>query len=101
MSEGPKERFKGVIKFFNPSKGFGFIRRDGAQDVFVHATELRQSGIMDLTPVQTGVPVEFSVVLGSDKEGKQRGPKAVDIVLMPLPVAAGEVGAVSEQSAAS
>ena len=82
MSDG-KERFQGVVKFFNPSKGYGFIRRDGSQDVFVHATELRQSGIMDLTPITTGANVEFSVVFGEDKNGQKRGPKAIDIVLLP------------------
>ena len=87
-----KERFQGVVKFFNPSKGFGFIRRDGSQDVFVHATELRQSGIMDLSPITTGTNVEFSVVLGEDKSGAQRGPKAVDIKITgQTPVAPVEV----------
>lgn len=85
MNEESKERFQGVVKFFNPSKGFGFIRRDGAQDVFVHATELRQSGIMDLTPIQTGTNVEFEVVFGTDKEGTKRGPKAINIKLLEPP----------------
>lgn len=82
MSDEKLVRYQGVVKFFNPSKGYGFIRRDGSQDVFVHATELRQSGIMDLTPVTTGAAVEFSVVVGEDKAGSKRGPKAVNIVII-------------------
>lgn len=40
------KKLQGVIKFFNAEKGFGFIKpNDGGKDVFVHAREVRQSGI--------------------------------------------------------
>jgi CspA family cold shock protein len=68
---------EGVVKFFNPDKGYGFIRRDGGQDVFVHANELRRSGIMDLTPITTGAKLAFAI---EQVDGK--GPKATDIVLL-------------------
>ena len=78
MTDG-NERFAGVVKFFNPDKGYGFIRRDGGQDVFVHANELRRSGITDLTPITTGAKLEFAVEIIDNK-----GPKAVSIVLVAL-----------------
>lgn len=79
MAEGNGgSRMNGTVKFFNPDKGYGFIRRDGGQDVFVHANELRKSGIMDLTPVTTGAGIEFDVVV----EGK--GPKATNCKLLPV-----------------
>ena len=71
-------RLSGTVKFFNPDKGYGFIRRDGGQDVFVHATELRRSGIMDLSPIQTGVKLEFEIEIVDGK-----GPKAIEIKLVP------------------
>ncbi len=43
----------GVVKFFNTSKGFGFIAPDGGgKDVFVHVTALQRSGIADLAEGQ-------------------------------------------------
>jgi CspA family cold shock protein len=70
-------RYSGTIKFFNPDKGYGFIRREGGQDVFVHANELRKSGIVDLEPIKTGSRLEFAVEMVVDK-----GPKAISIVLL-------------------
>jgi len=32
----------GVVKFFNEAKGFGFIKEDGGQEIFVHATGLKE-----------------------------------------------------------
>ncbi len=72
------EKANGVVKFFNLNKGYGFIRRDGAQDVFVHANELRKSGIMDLTPVECGAGIEFDVEIVPDK-----GPKATNLKMLP------------------
>jgi cold shock CspA family protein len=46
--------------------------------VFIHANELRRSGIADLTPIVTGTKLEFDVEV---VEGK--GPKAIDIKLVP------------------
>lgn len=77
MVEG-NGRVSGIVKFFNPDKGYGFIRRDGGQDVFVHANELRRSGIVDLTPIITGAKLEFDV-----EQVEKKGPKAINIMLMP------------------
>ena len=75
-------RFMGTVKFFNPDRGYGFIRREGGQDVFVHANELRRSGIVDLEPITTGSKMEFAVEMVPTK-----GPKAIDIVMLPEDVA--------------
>jgi CspA family cold shock protein len=51
---------KGVVKFFNPQKGFGFIvRDDGGEDVFVHISAVEQAG---LTGLADGQPLEFTLV---------------------------------------
>jgi CspA family cold shock protein len=51
---------KGVVKFFNPQKGFGFIvRDDGGEDVFVHISAVEQAGLSDLAD---GQPLEFTLV---------------------------------------
>lgn len=51
---------KGVVKFFNPQKGFGFIvRDDGGDDVFVHISAVEQAGLTDLAD---GQPLEFTLV---------------------------------------
>jgi len=45
---------KGKVKFYNHSKGFGFIEPEsGAKDVFVHATALERAGLTSLTEGQT------------------------------------------------
>ena len=59
-------RVTGTVKFFNTSKGFGFIQPDGgAKDVFVHATALETSGISSLNE---GDKVSF--VLEDDRRGR-------------------------------
>jgi CspA family cold shock protein len=56
---------KGVVKFFNAQKGFGFIvRDDGGEDVFVHISAVEQAGLSDLAE---GQPLEFTLV---DRGGK-------------------------------
>ena len=65
----------GTVKFFNSSKGFGFITPDeGGTDVFVHVTAVEQSGLPGLTD---GQKVSFDTE--PDKRGK--GPKAVNLQL--------------------
>jgi len=61
----------GTVKFFNATKGFGFISpEDGSKDVFVHISAVEASGLSTLDRDQK---VEFEV------EPDQRGPKAVNI----------------------
>ncbi|WP_066696208.1 cold-shock protein [Sphingobium amiense] len=71
---------KGVVKFFNGQKGFGFIvRDDGGEDVFVHISAVEQAG---LTGLAEGQPLGFTLV---DRGGKV---SATDLVIdgEPLPV---------------
>ena len=54
----------GVVKFFNTSKGFGFIAPEGGgKDVFVHITALQRSGLQQL---EEGQKVSFEVSPGRD-----------------------------------
>ncbi len=49
----------GTVKFFNQSRGFGFIEpEDGGKDVFVHVTAVEQAGI---SPLEEGDKVEYEV----------------------------------------
>ncbi len=51
---GPAERLDGVVKWFDVTRGFGFISPgDGGKDVFVHMSALRRSGLETLTTGQT------------------------------------------------
>ncbi len=71
---------KGVVKFFNGHKGFGFIvRDDGGEDVFVHISAVEQAG---LTGLAEGQPLEFTLV---DRGGRV---SATDLKIEgdPLPV---------------
>jgi CspA family cold shock protein len=65
------ERVAGVVKWFNEAKGYGFISRDGGEDVFVHYSAIQSQGFRTLAE---GQRVEFTV---------ERGPKglqATDVV---------------------
>ena len=57
-------RKDGTVKWFSPSKGFGFIEQDFGDDLFVHQSEIRQSGFRYLN---LGDRVEYQV--GSGKKG--------------------------------
>ena len=58
MSE---ERFVGTVKWLNATKGFGFIGREGGEDVFVHFSAIQMEGYKRLEENQK---VEFSVEQG-------------------------------------
>ncbi|MCD6256044.1 MAG: cold-shock protein [Deltaproteobacteria bacterium] len=52
-------RFKGVVKWFNDSKGYGFIQRENGADVFVHFSAIEGEGYKTL---KEGQKVEFEVI---------------------------------------
>jgi cold shock protein len=58
----------GTVKFFNAEKGYGFISREGADDVFVHYSNIQGSGYRSLDEGQT---VEFDVAPGRKGEEAQ------------------------------
>jgi len=51
----------GTVKFFNAEKGFGFISREGGEDVFVHFSNINGTGYRSLTE---GQRVQFDVAPG-------------------------------------
>jgi len=55
------DRVVGTVKWFNNSKGYGFISRQDGEDVFVHHTAIESEGFRSLTE---GQQVEFEVVQG-------------------------------------
>ena len=61
---------KGRVKWFNAEKGFGFIERDGGNDVFVHFSAITMDGFKTL---DEGAEVEFDVVDGA------KGPQAANV----------------------
>ncbi|OGF04968.1 MAG: hypothetical protein A2W00_08255 [Candidatus Eisenbacteria bacterium RBG_16_71_46] len=65
------ERGQGAVKWFNHSKGYGFIHADGGEDVFVHVSALQSEGGK---PLAEGDRVEFDVVPGA------RGRQAAHVV---------------------
>lgn len=67
------DREQGTVKWFNGSKGFGFISRDGADDVFVHYSSIRGDGFRNL---EEGQRVEFTVVQGD------KGLQAQDVIAL-------------------
>ena len=64
------ERVTGTVKWFNGSKGYGFLARDGGEDVFVHYSAIQGDVFRNL---DEGERVEFSIEQG------QKGPAAADV----------------------
>jgi len=62
---------EGTVKWFNDSKGFGFIEQDGGKDVFVHHSAIQADGFKSL---EEGALVTFDVVDGP------KGPAAANVV---------------------
>jgi CspA family cold shock protein len=61
----------GTVKWFNESKGFGFIEQESGPDVFVHFSAINSSGFKTLAE---GQKVQFTVTQG------QKGPQAENVV---------------------
>ena len=54
-------REKGVVKWFNPAKGYGFIQRENGEDVFVHYSAIQMEGYRTL---DQGIEVEYDLKEG-------------------------------------
>ena len=65
-SKAGTEMTMGTVKFFNAQKGYGFIAREGGEDVFVHFSNIEGSGYRSLEEGQT---VEFEV--GQGRKGDE------------------------------
>ena len=65
------ERTQGTVKWFNRGKGYGFIEREGGDDVFVHYSSIQGDGFRNL---EEGDRVEFTV------ESSPKGPQAANVM---------------------
>ena len=68
-----EDRIIGTVKWFNSEKGWGFIEREDAPDVFVHYSAIQSEGFKTL---MQGQQVEFSI------EDGPKGPQAANVVIM-------------------
>jgi CspA family cold shock protein len=66
-------RIQGTVKWFNGTKGFGFIARQGGPDVFVHYSAIKANGFRTL---EEGQKVEFTLEQGP------KGPQASEVVVV-------------------
>lgn len=62
---------QGTVKWFNAEKGYGFLEREGGDDVFVHFSAIQTDGFKTL---EEGQKVSFDVVDGA------RGPQAANVM---------------------
>ena len=67
------ERIIGTVKWFNGTKGYGFLAREDGPDVFVHYIAIQGDGYRNL---QEGQQVEFTVEQGA------KGPQATNVVAL-------------------
>ncbi len=67
------DRIIGTVKWFNGSKGYGFLTREGGPDVFVHFSAIQGEGFKNL---EEGQKVEFTVEQGP------KGPQASNVTLI-------------------
>ncbi len=67
------ERVSGVVEWFNTTKGYGFIQRDGEPDVFVHYSSITGDGFKNL---EQGQAVEFQV------ENGPKGLQASNVIIV-------------------
>ena len=65
------ERVTGTVKWFSRQKGYGFIEREGGDDVFVHFSAIQGDGFRNL---EEGDRVEFTI------ESSDKGPQAADVM---------------------
>ena len=56
------DRFKGTVKWFNNAKGYGFVGREDAPDLFVHYSAIRHDGYKSL---REGDEIEFDIIQGA------------------------------------
>ncbi len=63
----------GTVKWFNDSKGFGFIQQEQGPDVFVHYSNISSTGFKSLTD---GQKVKFTITQG------KKGPQAEDLIVL-------------------
>ena len=68
------DRLNGVVKWFNASKGYGFISNNAGEDLFVHFSSIREDG--GYRSLEEGQEVEFSIGEG------QKGPQAQDVITL-------------------
>ena len=61
---------QGTVKWFNPEKGYGFIRQENGEDIFVHYSSIAGDGFRSL---EEGQKVEFDVAPG------RKGPQATNV----------------------
>lgn len=64
-------KLTGRVKWFNDSKGYGFIEQEGGRDIFVHYTAIQGDGFKSLAE---GQKVEFEIIEGN------KGPQATKVV---------------------
>ncbi len=69
-----EDREVGTVKWFHNGKGYGFITREGGEDVFVHYSEIQSDGFRKLTE---GDKVEFTLADG------EKGLQAKEVILIP------------------